>query len=154
MTMDVLAAARCVARDFKGGARALGELMGKSNLSDELNPNVKTAKLGAADMVEMEIWADDYRPLYAHCAATRHFPPVKMPDPLAHGEMPCMRTLSEMVKESADVVSTTVEALADDEVSDNDLARFDKESSELIVKLQQLREQMAAKNARAKARAA
>lgn len=154
MSMNVLAAARCVARDFKGGARALGELMGKSNLADELNPNVKGAKLGLADAVEMEVWADDYRILHAHCAMTRHYPPLPMPPEVINGDQPCMATLAQLAKEFADVVTAVSTDLADREVSDNDLARALREWGELVAKGQQLMQQLAAMNAALHARSA
>lgn len=155
MTMSVLDAALTLARAYPGGARALGARMGKSNLADELNPNVRTAKLGLEDAVTMQLFAGAYGVLYAMAAELNHLPPVPMPEGLAVVDVQCMRTLSELVKESADVVSATVEALGDDDVSDNELARFDKEWGELIAKGQALRQQMAAKNAKGKkARAA
>lgn len=152
--MSVADAAYNVVHDYPGGAAALQVRMGKTNLSGEVNPNVKTAKLGIEDAVTLQILANDYRILYAMAADCRHFPPLPMPDGLDLAEDQCMRTVSELVKESADVVTATVESLADHEVSDNDLARFERECSELMVKLQQLRQQLARKNAQLKARAA
>lgn len=154
MTMSVLDAALNLARSYPGGARALGSRMGKSNLADELNPNVRGAKLGLEDAVTMQLLAEDYRVLYVMAAELNHFPPLRLPEGPGPAEDACMRTLSGMVKESADVVSATVEALSDNDVSDNELARFDKEWGELIMKGQLLRQQMAAMNARPKARAA
>lgn len=147
----VLIAARAVAKHFRSGAAGLGLLMGKSNLADELNPNMQKAKLGLEDAVEMEILANDYRILYAHCAMTRHYPPVPMPEVAPDADPQCMNTLSEMVKESADVVAVTVAGLADNDVSTDDLARFDKEWGELVVKGQALRQQLANKHAKARA---
>ncbi|MFY8019070.1 MAG: phage regulatory CII family protein [Inhella sp.] len=150
--MSVSDAAYNVVREYPGGAAALQLRMGKSNLSGEVNPNVKTAKLSIEDAVTVSNLANDYRILYAFAADCRHFPPMPMPDGLDVAGDQCIRTVSELVKESADVVAATVEGLADNEVSDNDLARFDREAGELIVKLQQLRLQLANKNATLKAR--
>lgn len=150
----LLIAARALVKHFPSGAAGLGLLMGKSNLADELNPNLRKSKLGLEDAVEMEILANDFRILHAHCAMTRHYPPVPMPDPAPDADPQCMTTLSEMVKESADVVAVTVAGLADNDVSADDLARFDKEWGELVVKGQALRQQLANKHARARAGAA
>lgn len=152
--MSVSDAAYNVVHDYPGGAAALQLRMGKSNLSGEVNPNVKTAKLGIEDAVALQILANDYRILYAMAADCRHFLPVPMPDGLEQSDEQCIKTVSELVKESADVVTATVESLADGEISDNDLARFDRECGELMVKVQQLRQQLATKHARGKGRAA
>lgn len=149
----VLIAARALVKHYPTGANGLGMLMGKTNLADEINPNLPKSKLGLDDAVEMEILANDYRILHAHCAMTRHYPPLPMPEALSDLDQPCVRTASEVVKEAADVLTATVESLADDIISDTDMARFDKEWSELVVKGQALRQQLAALNARAKARA-
>ena len=153
-TMSVSDAALNVVHQYKGGAAALQLRMGKTNLSGEVNPNVKGAKLGIEDAVTVQILANDYRILYAMALDCRHFPPLPMPEGLDVATDQCIRTVGELVKESADVVTVTVEGLADNDVSDNDLARFDREAGELIVKLQQLRLQLANKNATLKARTA
>lgn len=151
----LLVAARLIARHYPGGAAGLGRDMGgKTNLADELNPNLPKSKLGLEDAVEMEILANDFQILYEHCAMTGHLPPLRRPEGYHLGEGHCMRTLSEMLKASSDLVAATVDSLADNEVSDNELQRFEAEAGTLIVKLQALRSQMAAKNARTKARAA
>lgn len=152
-SMSVSDAAYNVVHDYPGGAAALQLRMGKTNLSGEVNPNVKTAKLSIEDAVTLQILANDYRILYAMAADCRHFLPLPMPDGLEMADGQCIKTVSELVKESADVVTATVESLADEDVSDNDLARFDRECGELMVKVQQLRQQLAAKNAQRKARA-
>lgn len=152
--MSVADAAFHTVHGYPGGAAALGLRMGKSNLSGEVNPNVKTAKLGLEDAVRVMLLADDYRILYAMAADCRHFPPVPMPDGLSLDATPCMQTLSETAKEFSDVVSTVAAGLADGRVTDNDLADALREWSELIVKGQVLMQQLAALNATLKARAA
>ena len=152
--MSISDAAYNVVHQYPGGAAALQLRMGKTNLSGEVNPNVKGAKLSIEDAVTVQNLANDYRILYAMAADCRHFLPLPMPDGLELADDQCIKTVSELVKESADVVTATVESLADGDVSDNDLARFDRECSELMIKMQQLRHQLACKNARLKARAA
>ncbi|KQY83714.1 phage regulatory CII family protein [Pelomonas sp. Root1444] len=151
----LLIAARAIAKHYPGGAAGLGRDMGgKTNLADELNPNLPKSKLGLEDAVEMEILANDYRILYEHCAMTRHFPALPMPEGFDMADDQCMRTLSETAKEFSDVVSSTAMALSDGVVSDNDLAQVTREWSELIVKGQALMQQLSALNARLKARSA
>lgn len=151
---NVLDAALVVARHYPGGAKQLGERMGKTNLADEINPNLPRSKLGLADAVEMQLLANDYRILYAMAAECRHYPPLPMPEGVDDADQPCMRTLSETAKEFSDVVSSAAEALSDGKVKDHELAAVVKEWSELIVKGQALMQQLAAMNARLKARAA
>lgn len=147
----LLVAARSVARSYPGGAAGLGRDMGgKTNLADEINPNLPKSKLGLEDAVEMEIVANNFAILYEHCSMTRHFPPLPMPEGVDCSDQPCMRTLSETAKEFSDVVSCAAEALSDGSVSDNDLAKVTKEWGELIVKGQALMAQLAAMNARLK----
>lgn len=152
MSMDVLDAALTVASEYPGGARALGARMGKSNLSDELNPNMPRAKLGLQDAVTMELMSNDYRILYAHAAMTRHYPPLQMPIDLDADTHPCLKTLSETAKEFSDLIAAIVEVASDGEISDNDMARVNKEHGELLVKVQSLMQQLAAMNAALNAR--
>jgi hypothetical protein len=151
--MSVADAAYNVVHDYPGGAAALQLRMGITGLSGQVNPNVTSAKLGVVDAVTVQIMAKDYRILYAMAVECGHYPPLPMPEGVMCVDTQCTRTLSEMVKESADVVTATLEGLADDVVTDNELARFDKEWSELIVKGQALRQQLATNNARLKKRA-
>lgn len=148
----ILIAARALVKHYPTGAAGLGLLMGKTNIADEVNPNLPKSKLGMEDAVEMEIVADDYRILHAHCQMTRHYPPLRMPDDVLEVDQPCMETLAQLAKEFGDVVSTVATDLADKEVSDNDLARALREWGELVAKGQQLMQQLAAMNATLRAR--
>lgn len=149
--MSVADAAYHTVHDYPGGAAALQVRMGKTNLSGEVNPNIKTAKLGIEDAVTVQALAGDFRVLYAMAVELGHFPPVPMPDGVSISDAPCMQTLSEAAKEFSDVVSTVAAGLADGKVSDNDLASATREWSELIVKGQLLMQQLAAMNVRLKA---
>lgn len=151
--MTVLDAAYWTGRNYPGGIEALAARLGRPNLSDELNPNRTNAKLGLATAVDMQVLADDFRILYAMAAECGHFPPLRRPAEAHGAHDQCMRAMSEVVKASADVVTSTVEALADEEVTDAELARFDREASELVLAVQLLRRQLAAKNAVLRARA-
>ena len=65
---ELTSAAKGLVRRFKGGADALGALLGKGPgvLSNELNPNCHHAKLGLVDAVRMELFANDDAILRAH----------------------------------------------------------------------------------------
>lgn len=146
-------AALALTRHYPGGAAALGARMGKSNLADEVNPNLPRSKLGADDMVMMELLANDYRCLRTHALECRHFPPIPMPDGFDDEAEPCMQTLARTAKEFAEMVAIVSADLADGHTSDADLARARREWDELQVAGARLMSQLAAKNKADKGRA-
>lgn len=68
-------------RNSSAGANALGPLVGKSpgTLSNEVNPDVASHKLGLDDAVALQHAADDYRVLHA-MAASLHHAAIRLPD--------------------------------------------------------------------------
>ena len=130
--MTILDAALALARAYPGGAKALGARMGKANLADELNPNCRGAKLGAEDMVTMELLARDYRCLYAHAEELRHYPPVPMPEDVDPQAEPCMVQLAKLAKEFGDLVSAVSSRTADGDVSANDMRAIEAEWQEML----------------------
>lgn len=148
----VLDAALALTRHYPGGAAALGARMGKTNLADEVNPNLPRSKLGLDDAVTMELLAHDYRILRAHALECRHFPPVPMPDGFDEEAEPCMQTLAKTAKEFADLVAVVSADAADGDVSDADLARARREVDDLQVMCTKLLGQLAALNEAAKRR--
>ena len=144
--MNVLDAAYMLARDYPGGAQALGLRLSKPNLSDELNPHRPAAKLGLQTAVDMEVLAGDYRILYAHALACQHFPPLPMPDAMP-AEAPCLRTLSDLSGHFVAVVQEVTGDLADNRVSDNELKRARAAWDKLLMTGQAMMHQLAAMNA-------
>lgn len=150
--MNVMDAALHLARSYPGGARALGDRMNKSNLADELNPNLHRSKLGLEDSVTMQLLAGRYDVLYAMALECRHFPPVPMPE-LVDTDSPCLKTLARMTHEFGLLISEVADDLADDEVNNNELGRVRKQWAALVMAGQQLIVQMTAKNAELQAQA-
>jgi hypothetical protein len=68
-------------RNGRQGAQVIAPLVGKSpgTLSNEVNPDVSTHKLGLDDAVALQHAADDYRILHA-MAATLHHACLPLPD--------------------------------------------------------------------------
>ncbi len=64
------------------GADKVADFLGKAakSVANEANPNYPDAKLGFEDMVEIEVWQQDYRPLYAHAQRCHHVC-LPLPDP-------------------------------------------------------------------------
>lgn len=141
----VLDAALNLTRHYPGGAAALGARMGKTNLADEVNPNLPRSKLGLDDAVTMQLLAGDYRVLYAMAAELRHYPPVPMPD-APSGAAPCLATLSTLAHEFGLLVAEVGKDLADGQVTNRELARVQSHWQELVVCGQQLMAQMTAMN--------
>lgn len=142
----VLDAALNITRHYPGGASALGARMGKTNLADEVNPNLPRSKLGLCDAVTMQLLAGDYRVLYAMATELRHFPPVPMPSDV-DGDMPCLATLAEVAREFAGLMGEVTADLADGKVTNRELAQALSQWQVLIARGQALMQQLAAMNA-------
>ncbi|QOR55220.1 MAG: hypothetical protein SHS37scaffold296_37 [Burkholderiales phage 68_11] len=150
--MNALDAALVLARRYPGGAAALGARMGKSNLADELNPNLPRSKLGLEDAVTMQLLSGRFDILYAMALECRHFPPVPMPEQV-DGDAPCLQTLAAMAREFGDVIAEVSKDLADNQVTDNELAAATQKWALLVAEGQRLMSQMTAMNAALRARA-
>lgn len=131
--MSVLDAARNVADDYPGGAKALAQRMDKNpfTLMHEL-AGTGTAKLGLLTAVKMTTRSGDLRILneFASECGCLVLPMPEALRELHGGEL--MRQLARTAKEFADLVSEVSGDLADDKVSDNEMARIVREWSELV----------------------
>ena len=143
--VNVLDAAYYTGRDYAGGADALGQRVGRPNLSDELNPNRRSAKLGLQTAVDMQALSGDYRILYAMAAQLRHYPPLPMPEH-APGE-PCLQTLAAVAERFGVLMQELVTDLSDSKITDNELSTLRRRWGELVAEGQQLMQQLAAMNA-------
>lgn len=134
--MNVLDAAYNVVHDYPGGAKALGARMGKAALSDEVNPNIRTAKFGLADAVKAQLLARDYRILYAMSAELGHMSiPLPSPDGL---DAPCAATIAKLAQKFAELMQSVATDLADNRVDDNELRELERNSGQLVAQVQQL----------------
>ena len=148
--MNVLDAACNTAHDYPGGAKALSLRMGKgaNTLTDEVNPRLTHAKLGLLDAIKLQLFADDYRVLYAMAAELGHacFPlPV-----LDHLDGNCSQSVATVAKEFGELMTEVAQGLADGEVNDNELKRLEREAGQLVSALQQLLRHAATLNAKSK----
>lgn len=150
--MNVLDAAYWTGRDYPGGIEALARRLHKPNLSDELNPNRPTAKLGLSTAVDMQVMSGDFRILYAMAAELRHFPPVPMPEALP-GEAPCLAQLSKLAHEFSQLVGEVAKDLGDNQVTNAELAEVVHRWHALVACGQTLVQQMATMNAALRAMA-
>jgi hypothetical protein len=150
--MNVLDAALVLARRYPGGAAALGARMGKSNLADELNPNLPRSKLGLEDAVTMQLLTGRNDILYAMALELRHFPPLPMPD-VGDDEAPCWKTLAAHVDEFGTFIMEVNKDLGDNKVTDAELAAANKAWAAVVSAGQRLISQMTAMNAALRATA-
>lgn len=144
--MSIQDAAYWTGRDYPGGIKALAERIGHTNLSDELNPHRRGAKLGLQTAVDMQLFSGDYRILYAMAAECRHFPPLPMPDAVA-SDTPCLAQLSKLAFEFSSLVGEVTTDLGDNKVTTSGLAEIVKRWMALVACGQGLVQQLAEMNA-------
>lgn len=144
--MNLLDAAYNLVADYPGGAHSLAPRIGKgvSTLSHELTAT-GTAKLGLLDAEKMTELADDNRILSAWATARGQML-LPLPKIAAQLDDDCMIRLAGSAKEFGEVCSEVASDLADGTITDNELARIDRETGELIASLQSLRASLAVRN--------
>lgn len=120
-----------LAQAYPGGAAALALRMGRNatTLQHELR-GTGTAKLGLEDAAALTAFACDRRILAAWAAEEGQ---LLLPMPVISDvdASQCMRRLSATAQEFADLVAVATADLSDNQVSDNELARIEREASEL-----------------------
>ncbi len=144
--MNVLDASYHVVHDYKGGAQALGLRLGKNGatLSHEV-AGFGTAKLGLLDTVKITHMTGDLRILEAWAGeAGQMLVPLPRFDVNLGDD--CMLRLAATVKEFGDMCSEAAVSLQDGCVTDNELARFDRECGELIAAVHSLRQALQERN--------
>lgn len=134
--MDVMSAARTLVRRFRGGVSAMALMLGKSDgtLRNELSGKHDFAKLGLMDAVAMMDESADPAILEAWAA---HAGYMVLPLPTVHMDKdhPVLQTMARVSEEFADLCTVVCQALADGNVSDNELKRVTKEAGELIAQI-------------------
>lgn len=153
--MNLIDAVRRMVRDYPGDVEAMALRLGKSptTLDKELR-RAPGFKLGADDACEISSMCMDLKLPAARAFLTawalRMGCFVIPLEPLDGGEDECLRTLSRASSEMHDLMREVLDALADGQVSDNELARIDKEASHLVAAVQALRSAAMARNQQGK----
>lgn len=134
-----------VVHDYAGGAVSLAPRIGRNHttLCHELN-GTGTAKLGLLDAEKITLLTGDMRILQAFASNCGQML-VPLPS-VASGDNAMVR-LAASAKEFGDLVAEVSTDLADGRISDNELARIDRETGELIASVHALREALAKRNA-------
>lgn len=153
MHMNVLDAAYNVGEDYKdGGTAGLARRIGRNptTLTHELT-RTGTAKLGLADAVKMSVLSRDLRVLHAYAASCGQMC-VPLPESIDMQGDDVLKALADSSREFAELCQETCADMADGEISDNELARIDRERGELIAALHHLGEAIRARNLSGKSR--
>lgn len=150
--MNLLDAARRLAKDYPGGIEALAVRLGKNptTLRHELARS-HGYKLGAEDLEEMTLLAIGVHQPNATVAlgtfnANCGHMAIPLPQALAGSDDDCMRQLAGVAKEFSDMVQAVSVRAADGDISDNDLAAIDKELTELVASVHALRSSLGRRN--------
>jgi hypothetical protein len=128
----VLYAAVNTAEDFQGGISGMAVAIGKNkfSLTHELS-QTGSAKLGLKDAVKMMKRAGDFRVAHAIAAEIGHFM-LPLPEAVPAGGDDTMRDLAVVTKEFAEVMQEVSVAAADGSITDNEMARAEREWAELV----------------------
>lgn len=147
--MDLRDVAFLLGRHYPGGVRSLAPRIGKNatTLSHELN-GTGGAKLGLLDAEAMTLLSGDLRILQAFALNCGQ---MLVPLPSGgDGADDCMQRLAAMAKEFGDLCTEVATDLTDSVITDNELARIDRECGELMASVHTLREALARRNLQGK----
>lgn len=149
--MNIIDAAFNVVSDHPGGASALGPRIGKrgESLSHELK-GTGTAKFGLLDAEKITMMTGDLRILQVFAANCGQMV-VPLPEFMPNSSG-CMARLADTAREYGELCTEVAKDLADGQISDNELARIDRETGELIAALHALRSSLLDINQAAKPR--
>lgn len=138
---SVLDAAFHLAHDAPGGARALAQRMGKNSgtLCHELT-HTGSAKLGLVDAVKLSLLTGDRRILNAFADACHC---MVLPMPEQQAALDTFAGLAATAREFGEFIASVADAAKDGRITANELARVDRELSEMLGAAQDIRATLA-----------
>lgn len=144
--MDANTAAFNVGHDYPGGVVALAPMIGKNpnSLNQEL-AGIGTAKLGLRDAVKMTIVTRDFRVLDAFAVQCGRMT-IPLPEMLDLESDDCMQALGQTSREFSEMCAEVCGSLSDGSISDNELARIQREGGHLVATIQSLLAAVTARN--------
>lgn len=137
----VLDAAFNLVHDYPGGAESLGPRIKKSptTLSHEVK-RTGTAKFGLEDSVKLTVLSGNRAILNAFAAECGC---LVLPMPSVESGLDTFHGLADAAREFSEFVASVADAAADGRVTGNELARVDRELSELLARGQAIRATLA-----------
>jgi len=156
--MNILDAARRMARKYPGGVEALALRLDKA--PSTLEKEVRGApgfKLGADDAHEMskmchEVGMVDPLAFLTTWAAGMDCLVIPMPPTVGVDGAECMKAVAAAASEASEMIAEACAALADGKVTDNEMRAIDGAIGEMVSSAQALRRTMAAINEAGKPR--
>ena len=144
--MDLRDVAANVVHDYPGGAPSLAPRIGKNatTLAHEVH-GTGAAKLGLLDAEKITLRTADLRILEAFALNCGQML-VPLPEAFDGSADDCMVRLAATAREFGDLCTEVASSLVDGDISDNDLARIDRECGELMASLRALREALSHRN--------
>lgn len=148
MSHTLLDAAFHLAHDYPGGATALAARLGKNpgTFCHELTAT-GTAKLGLMDAAKITLLTGNRAILNAFAAQAGC---MVLPLPGHAAGLDTFSALAETAREFSEFVASVADAARDGKVTANELARVDRELSEMIAAAQEIRATLAAMHEKAK----
>lgn len=133
--MDLMDAAYHVVHDYPGGAESLGPRVGKSptTLSHEV-AKVGAAKFGLETAARVTELSQDMRILAAFALRCGHMT-LPLPELANPDNDTCIAELGIILSEVGELVRDTTDSLRDGVISDNEMARIDRECGVLVASI-------------------
>jgi hypothetical protein len=144
--MDLRDVAANVVHDYPGGSPSLAPRIGKNatTLAHEVH-GTGAAKLGLLDAEKITLRTGDLRILEAFALNCGQML-IPLPQSSDQPVDDCMARLATTAREFGDLCTEVAADLVDGSISDNELARIDRECGELMSSLRTLREALARRN--------
>lgn len=153
--MNMRSAVRAMVREYPGGGSGVEQLAlllskSPSTLDKELRGSAGF-KLGVDDAEEIAVHCHDIgmaeaRQMVTALAARIDCMVLPMPQGGAHDDDECLRAVADASREMHELMTETMQALADGCVSDNERARVERQGAALVSKVQAMLQVMAARN--------
>ncbi len=129
--------------------RVAYHLMARLPANVQFDDLVQNGMLGLLDAEKITLRTGDMRILEAFALNCGHML-IQLPTDLGDNADDCMARLAATAREFGDLCTEVSADLADGSISDNELARIDRECGELMASLRPLREALARRNQQGK----
>lgn len=135
--MDITIALQRAVRGFEHGSAALAARLDMSvtSLSHKVSPTYPTAHCSPEEVIEIMQVTGDHGPLHAMASALGY---VLMPAPTHLSDDETVVALTRAVKEFGEFIAEAGADLQDGRISDNELARIEREGAQALASIQRL----------------